>query len=238
MASKRGEKASAKAFQAVLERMQSELRWVIARIPFDAAKLWGKRGQIRVKGEINGFTFRTSLFPTREGGHFLLVNKKMQSGAKAGPGVAAKFKLEPDTEERPVEMPVELEKSLGELKALRKYFDQLNPSRRRDLCRWVLGVKSAEARQRRAAQAAEQLLATMDAERELPPILRLAFARDPGAYRGWQKMPASHRRAHLFGLFYYRTPEAQQRRIGKLIEAAYAYGTRTGTKARGAEAED
>jgi len=212
-----------KTFQAVLERGQSALGWVIARIPFDAAKVWGKRGQIRVKGEMNGFAFQTSLFPTGDGGHFLLVNKKMQSGGHASLGIAARFRLQPDTGDRPVSMPPELEKALGEVRAVRKFFDSLSPSRRRDLCRWVLGVKSDEARRRRASQAAEQLLSTMEAERELPPVLRLAFACDPGAWRGWQRMPPSHRRAHLFGVFYYRTPEAQQRRIAKLIEAAYEY---------------
>ena len=215
---------SARSFRATLERSQNGLGWVIARIPFDAAEVWGKRGQIKVRGEINGFAFRTSLFPTGDGGHFLLVNKAMQKGGKAAQGVAAKFRLEPDTAERPVDLPPELEKALGESRALRKFFDSLSPSRRRDLSRRVLGVKSAEARRRRAAQVAEQLLATMEAERELPPVLRLAFARDPAAYRGWQRMPPSHRRAHLFGIFYYATPEAQQRRIAKLIEAAYEYG--------------
>ena len=210
----------AKRFQAVLQRMPSELGWVIARIPFDVAKAWGKRGQIRVKGDINGFPFRTSLFPTGAGTHFLLVNKKMQKGGKAAPGNTAKFRLEPDTEARPIDMPRELEQALGEMRALRKFYDQFSPSRRRDMCRMVLGVKSAEARRRRAGQLAEQLLAIMEAERDLPPILKLAFGRDAAAYRGWLKMPVLQQRSHLFGLFGYKTPEAQQRRLEKLLEDA------------------
>src|SRR5437879_3466432 len=72
---KRGKKANAKTFRAVLERMRSNLGWVIVRVPFSVEKTWGKRGMTRVKGEINGFPFRKSLFPTRGGQHFLLVNK-------------------------------------------------------------------------------------------------------------------------------------------------------------------
>lgn len=193
---------------------------MIARIPFDAAKLWGTRGQIRVKGEINGFVFRSSLFPDGHGGHLLLVNKKMQDVGGTGPGQTARFRLEPDTEERPVAMPVELERALAEVRPLRRWFDQLNPSARRDLCRYVAGVKSPEARKRRAEQQAERMLATMEAERDLPPALRLAFARDPVAWRGWQRMPARQRRVHLFGVFYYRTPEGQERRIAKLLDEA------------------
>src|SRR5215472_12936148 len=158
--------------------MRSNLGWVSARIPFDVAEAWGKRGQIRVKGEINGFVFRTSLFPTGEGTHYVLVNKAMQKGGRTTPGDTAKFRLEPDFEERPVEMPPELERALGQLKSLRRFFDQWTSSRRRDFCRLVLQVKSPQARQRRAEQVAEHLLATMEAERDLPPVLKAAFARD------------------------------------------------------------
>ena len=72
-----------KSFEATLERLRSNLGWVVIRIPFNVQKTWGTRGMFRVKGEINGFAFRTSLFPTRKGEHFLLVNKKMQAGARA-----------------------------------------------------------------------------------------------------------------------------------------------------------
>jgi len=223
MAVKPTQTPAARTFRAMLERSQSRLQWVIARIPFDVAKVWGKRGNIRIKGEINGFPFRTSLFPTGQGTHVLLVNKKMQAGAKAGPGETAQFRMEPDTEKRVVTLPPELERALSEDRAMRRWFDRLSPSAREYACQRVDDVKSPEAREGRACQIAEQMLATMEAERELPPVLRLAFARDPGAYRGWQRMPPSHRRAHLFGIFYYRTPEAQQRRVAKLVQDAYEY---------------
>jgi len=43
-------KLAPKTFEAVLERTTNRLGWVIARIPFDAAKVWGKRGQLRIQG--------------------------------------------------------------------------------------------------------------------------------------------------------------------------------------------
>ena len=72
----------AKTFAATLERTADRLRWVIARVPFDAAKLWGKRGQIKVLGEIHGFAFSTTLFPDGQGHHFFIVNKKMLTAGK------------------------------------------------------------------------------------------------------------------------------------------------------------
>ncbi len=91
-----------KSFQATLERLSSRLNWVVIRIPLDVPKIWGTRGRLRVKGEINGFAFRTSLFPTSKGDHMMLVNKPMQSAGKAVPGNVAQFRLEPDTEARVV----------------------------------------------------------------------------------------------------------------------------------------
>ena len=215
-----------KKFRATLERIQSRLGWTIIRIPFDVGKVWGTRGQLCVKGEINGFAFRTSLFPARGGGHILLVNKSMQRGGDVHQGMAAQFRLEPDLEERVAIVPAELKRFLKEDAYLRRWFDNLNYSTRNEIGKWIVQVKSPEARARRAEQMAERLLAVMEAEHELPPVLQLAFARDPRALAGWKRMSPSHRRGHLFAIFYYRTPEARTRRIEKTLQDATAFAER------------
>ena len=58
---------------------------------------------------------------------------------------------------------------------------------------------------------------TMEAERELPPIMQLAFRQNPKAAE-WNRMSPSHRRVHLFSIFHYREPEARARRLAKAIE--------------------
>lgn len=223
-------RSPAKRFEARLERLRSRLNWVIIYVPFDAAKLWGLRGQIKVKGEINGFPFRTSLFPTREGRHFLLINKRMQKGAQAFEGNVARFQMELDVEERTVIIPNELKHILDEDRSLRRWCDGLNYSTRNDIAKWITEPKSPEARARRAEQIAERLLNVMEAERELPPILQVAFARHPSAREGWDGMSASRRRGHLFGIFYYRTPDAQGRRIGKMLDDATAFAEKMSGK--------
>jgi hypothetical protein len=207
-------------FSAVLERDGIRLNWVIIRIPLNVAKIWGTRGMLPVKGEINGFAFRTSLFPTGRGGHIMIVNKRMQAGGRAKPGALAQFRLEPDTEERIVTVPGELKNILAEDKSFRRWYDQLGYSIRKEVSRWVGQVKSREARMRRAEQICERLLATMEAERDLPPILQVAFARNPSARQGWEHMSVSRRRGHLLGIFYYRTPEARARRVAKAVDDA------------------
>jgi len=223
---------AAKRFEARLERMRSRLNWVIIHMPFDAAKVWGLRGQIKVKGEINGFEFRTSLFPTKEGRHILLVNKRMQKGARTAEGSVARFQIELDREERTVEIPDELKRILSqgllrEARSFRSWYDELNHSTRNDIAKWITEPKSGEARVRRAEQIAERLLNVMEAERELPPVLQVAFARHSRAREGLDRMSASRRRGHLFGIFYYRTPDAQGRRIDKMLDDAIAIAEKT-----------
>jgi hypothetical protein len=221
---------AAKSFEARLESLRSRLNWIIIYVPFDAAKLWGLRGQIKVKGEINGLAFRTSLFPTREGRHFLLVNKKMQKGARAFEGDVARFQIEHDVGERIVIFPSELKQILNEDRSFRRWCEGLNYSTRNDIAKWVVEPKSSEARVRRAEQIAERMLNVMDAERELPPVLQLAFARHPRAREGWDGISASRRRGHLFGIFYYRTPDAQGRRIDKMLDDASAFAEKMSGK--------
>ena len=219
-----------KSFEATLERLRSNLGWVVIRIPFNVQNTWGTRGMFRVKGEINGFAFRTSLFPTRKGEHFLLVNKKMQAGAHASEGTTAEFYLEPDVEERIVVVPVELKHILAEDKTFRRWFDALSYSIRKWICDWVTQPKSAASRVRRAEQVAEQLFSAMEAERELPPALKLAFTRDPRALEGWNLTSPSHRRGQLIAIFYYRSPDARARRIDKVVSEAIALAEKKSEK--------
>lgn len=215
-------RGKAKSFKSVLERMPGRLGWVIARVPFDVAKTWGTR-RPKVRGEINGFAFRTTLFPSRNGGHYVLVNKRMQREGGAAPGSMAQFRLELDLEKREVSTPIELQRAIFGDRSLRHWYDALNYSTRKYIADWITDVKSAAARSRRAEQLAERLLATMEAEQELPPLLQREFARVPHALQGWQQMSPTQRRGHLLAIFYYRDPESRSRRIAKVAEAAAEY---------------
>ena len=215
-------KPIAKSFKATLERMEGNLGWVIIRIPFDVEKVWGVRGRLRVKGEINGFEFRTALFPTRRGFHFMLVNKRTQAGGDVRVGDAAQFRLEPDLEVRKAIMPAELKRALSLDRWLQRWYDDLSYSMRRWICDRVAKPKSAATRVRQAEQIAEQLMSAMEAERELPPILKAAFARDPRAFEGWKGMSPTQRRHNLLSIFHYRSPDSRGRRIAKMLEEAAA----------------
>jgi uncharacterized protein YdeI (YjbR/CyaY-like superfamily) len=215
-----------KKFRAVLEPDNTGLRWVIARLPFDATEVWKTRKRLRVKGTINGFPFRTSLFGSVRGGHLLLVNQRMQKGGRVRVGGMAEIVLEPDLEERTATVPPELAKLLKEERSLKKWFEQLSYSMRKYIADAVNEPKSAEARTRRAEQTAEWMMLAMEGERELPPLLQLAFQRHPQARAGWEAMTAIQRRGHLLGIFYSRRPESRQKRVDKMVEEALKIANR------------
>lgn len=216
-------KSSAKTFEATLQPSGDKLKWVIIRVPLDVQKVWGKRGQLRIKGEINGFAFRTSLFPDGQGKHIMMVNKKMQRGGGAYPGAKARFRLEPDTAERIAIVPLELKRVLKQAKPLQRYYDSLSYSMRKWIGDEISARKQLASRLRRAEQVAEWLMEALEAEHELPPLLRIALNNNAKAHTGWELMTPAQRRSHLLGIFYPRTPESPARRVQKAVEMMREY---------------
>ncbi|HEY6412735.1 MAG TPA: YdeI/OmpD-associated family protein [Edaphobacter sp.] len=214
-----------KRFRAMLENLGGELGWTVARVPFDVKTAWKKMVRLRVKVEVAGEVFRTSLFvDSVHGGHVVLVNKKMQKAAGVGRGGMIDLAVEPDLEEREAWVPAELEKLLKEEKTLAKWYAKLSEPTRREIGKYIDGVKGAEARQRRSEQTAERLMLTMESEKELPPILEVAFRRAPAARKGWDAMTVTRRRGHLLGVFHYQSPGAREKRVGKLVEDCLRVG--------------
>ena len=210
---------AAKRFRAVLEPLPGGLGWVVAWLPFEVEAVWKKMVRLRVKVEIGGEVYRTSLFPGAErDGHFVVVNKKMQKVAGAGVGAMVDFTVAPDLEERKPTVPPELTKLLKTQKRLAKWYEGLSEPQRWEIAKWIDGVKSAEARQRRAEQMAERLMLTMEGEKELPPVLEVAFRRAPAARKGWEAMTKAQRRSNLMAVFHYQGPEARDKRVRKVVE--------------------
>lgn len=215
-----------KKFRGVLQPDNTPLNWIIVKVPFDPTQAWPVRNRLRVKGTINGFPFRTSLFGSARGGHVLLVNKQMQKGAGVTLGESAQIVLEPDLEERSASDPAQLQQILNQDRSLKKWFSELSYSARKDIENTVNAGKSPDARRRNAEQVAERLLLAMEGEREMPPVLQLAFRRQPRALAGWNAMTPIQRRGHLLGIFYYKTPESRQKRADKAVAEALKIATR------------
>jgi hypothetical protein len=219
----------AKTFRANLEATGTSLRWVIARVPMDLKKAWPAWKSRRVFGEINGFAFKTALIPGGKGiGHVLIVNRKMQAGARVGAGERALIRLRPDLGELVIDLPAEFAKILKSSRELKRFFDAMSPSMRKGFTNFIGDAKTAETRKKRAEAMAESLMLAMEGEIEPPPILRAAFQLQPEARRGWDLMTATQRKNHLLGIYYNQTVEARERRAARAIESCVAVARRRG----------
>jgi len=200
-----------------------ELNWKVVDVPFDVKKAFGKGGTVPIQPHIYGFSYRTSLFPRKNGPHFLLTNKQMLKRADAALGDTVKVELEPDNEKRIARTPSILKQALEEDPDLLEYFEAFSYSMRKYIGEYLVQPKSAEAKQRRLEQIVTTLFEMRDGEHSAPPILQAEFVHNPKARRGWENMPVSHKRQHLWGIFYYRSGEARVRRIAKAVEAMVKY---------------
>ena len=209
-----------KKFRGLLERDGTRLNWVVVRVPFDPAKTWKVPKPRRVQGTINGFPFRTSLFSGALGGSLLLVNKEMIRNGNVALGGTVAITLEPDQGERVATVPPELAKLLKQDRGLKRWFEALSYSNRKEIGSVISEPKSPDGRVHRAEQMAERMMLSMEGERELPPILERAFRREPQARAGWAAMTPAQRRCQLLGIFAYQSPESREKRAAKAVAAA------------------
>jgi uncharacterized protein YdeI (YjbR/CyaY-like superfamily) len=213
-----------KSFTAKLKRLEGNLGWRIVDVPFDVKKTFGNGGTVPVKGTVNGFSFRTSVFPRKEGKHFLLVNNTMRKGAGVSElGDKIDVEIELDEKKRTVEFPPLLRKELEEEPELIEYYKSFSYSMQKYFSDHINAAKSPAIRKHRAQELAEVLYQMKEGETQPPPVLEAEFAHNPMARKGWMLMPKSHKRGHLWGIYYYKLGEARDRRIAKAIEGMVEY---------------
>ena len=148
-----------KKFRGKLLGMGPGKAWTALKVPFSVEKVWGSRARLSVRGTMNGFAFRNSIFPDGKGVHYLMVNKVMQAGAKARPGETVAMTLAPDTAPRKVTVPAILKRGLAGNAKARENFAGFSYSHRKAYVDFILGAKQQETRERRAAKSVAMIAA-------------------------------------------------------------------------------
>jgi hypothetical protein len=125
-------------------------------VPPDAVDALGGGGRIKVEATFDGIPYRGSI--VRMGGESVIgVLKDIREQLGKGPGDEIVVTVEPDLEERVVEVPPELAALLEANPEARKAFDALSYSHRREHASHVAEAKRAETRRRRAEKTVESL---------------------------------------------------------------------------------
>lgn len=110
------------------------------------------KGPIPVKGKIDGNDFIQTLVKY-SGDWRLYINTPMLQSCGKEVGDSVKIQLAFDEKERPTPMHADLEVALKKSKKAKAVFDQLPPSRQKEIKRYINSLKSEEARERNIKKA-------------------------------------------------------------------------------------
>ncbi len=147
----------AKRFRAELIKDDNSTATAV-EIPFDVPKTFGTRARVPVCGTINGFPYRSSIFPMG-GKHWLVVNRQMREGAKANAGEIVRVHMERDDAPRTVEVPADLARALKASRAAQAAWDKASYTHRKEYVQAIEGAKRPETRARRIEKAIAELTA-------------------------------------------------------------------------------
>ncbi len=128
-------------------------------LPFDVEKVFGTRARVPVRGTINGFPFRSSIFPTGDGHHYMVLNKEVRAGAKVKGGDTISVQMERDDEPRTITPPAELARALKANKAAHAAWEKLSYTHQKEYASAVEEAKRPETRARRVEKTITELAA-------------------------------------------------------------------------------
>lgn len=147
----------AKRFRVLLEKAEG-MDGASITVPFDVEKVFGTRARVPVRGTINGFPYRSSLFPMG-GKHLMVVNKAMREGARVKGGETVSVVMERDDEPRVITPPKDFAHALKENEEAQRFWKTLSYTHQKEHVRAVEEAKRPETRGRRIEKAIEMLAA-------------------------------------------------------------------------------
>jgi hypothetical protein len=144
-------------FEALLVRPEGVGTWTYLSVPFDARKRYGSKGQLKVKGSIDGHPFRSTLLPRGDGTHYLVVPREIRGQIGASAGATVTVVLEHDTAPRTITPPEDMRAALAAREGSLPASERLAPSHQKRYVTWIESAKRQETRQRRIAKAVEMI---------------------------------------------------------------------------------
>jgi len=148
----------------------------IVRLPGAASAQLPSRGQVAVRGTVNGRAFETVIEPDGARGHWLRVDHDLQRAAGLAVGDAAEFVVEPRPDWPEPDVPGDLAAALTAAPSkIRDIWDDITPMARWEWVRWVNATANPATRQRRV----EVTISKMDHGKRRPCCFDLSACTDP-----------------------------------------------------------
>lgn len=151
-------------------------KWTILRLPEKDSLKLPSRGQVAVKGIINGHEFQTVLEPDGYWGHWMRVDSKLQKAADVRAGDTATLEMTPTKDWPDPEVPKDFKEALeiAPQKVKNKWHD-ITSMARWEWIRWVNATSSIDTR----AIRIEKSVSKLNGSHRRPCCFNLAACTDP-----------------------------------------------------------
>jgi hypothetical protein len=123
--------------------------WTVLRLPDDASAKLPSRGQVFVKGTINGTKIQSALEPTGRGSHWLNLDKKLQNATGLKAGDIAELEIESTKDWPEPDIPDDIKKALSGAPDVQKLWQSVTPMARWEWIRWIVSTSNKDTRANR-----------------------------------------------------------------------------------------
>jgi Bacteriocin-protection, YdeI or OmpD-Associated/Domain of unknown function (DUF1905) len=148
----------------------------VLRLPETASKELPSRGQVAVRGTLNGVEFQTVLEPDGTSGHWMRLDETLQHAAGIGVGDRATLDIEVTKNWPEPSVPQDLATALvAAPQNIRNLWNEITPMARWEWVRWVSATKNPDTRRRRV----DVSISKMKSGKRRPCCFDLSACTDP-----------------------------------------------------------
>jgi hypothetical protein len=155
-------------------------RYTILQIPESESIKLPSRGQVMVKGTINGTPIHTALEPDGKWSHWLKVDEAMGRAIGAGAGDSVEVAIESTKDWPEPDIPEDLQVALDADVQAYDFWKAVTTMARWEWIRWINGTKSSETRAKRIRVS----LSKLKAGEKRPCCFNRAMCTDPYVSKG------------------------------------------------------
>lgn len=156
--------------------LQTTGKWTILRLPEKASEKLPSRGQVAVRGTINGHEFQTVLEPDGYSGHWLSVDEELRESVGMSTGDTVTLEIESTKDWPEPNVPEDFETALAAApQEIQDLWNDITPMARWEWVRWVNATKNPDTRRRRV----DVSMSKMNSGKRRPCCFNLAACTDP-----------------------------------------------------------
>lgn len=148
----------------------------ILKLPESASQRLPSRGQVAVRGTIDGYGIEAILEPDGSAGHWMRVDEEVQAATGLEAGRVATLEVAPAEAWPEPSVPADLQAALAAAPVgIQALWRDITPMARWEWVRWVNATRNADTRQRRV----EVSISKMESGKRRPCCFNLAACTDP-----------------------------------------------------------